>query len=546
MALIRLSLRDFVIVESLELELEPGFSVLSGETGAGKSILIDALQLVLGQRAESDVVRQGNKRCEISAEFDHPRSLDIWLDEQGFPTEATLILKRQIDAEGRSRGWINGSVATMTQLKAVADHLIDIHGQHAWHSLTRPQAQLDLLDGYAQIELSALRAAWDAWRQAQSNLQNAKQASQKGQERREQLLWQIAEVEQLKPMPDEWGSLNEEHTRLAHRQDLLETAQSVTQDLDEEPVDVNRVLASAANRLTHMAAFEPQFTQWSQTLLQASDLVSDVLHEVKAYARHGDLGPDRFQQLDDRVSLWMQLSKRFRTTPDQLAAVYSDWQSELAALDASADMEALEAKARAAQKAWKSIADEVSHARLKASRSLAREVTSIMQTLGMQGGNLSIDVRPAEPNHHGQDLVEFLVAGHAGVTPKPVAKVASGGELSRIALAVAVCTSRLGAAGTLIFDEVDAGIGGKVAHTVGQLMRQLGEDRQVLAITHLAPVAATAHHHFKVEKRTIEGATSSQISTLSNSDRVIEIARMLGGDADSPTVMAHAREMLAA
>ena len=546
MALIRLSLRDFVIVETLELELGAGFSVLSGETGAGKSILIDALQLVLGQRAEADMVRQGAKRCEISAEFDLPPSLASWLDEQGFSNETTLILKRQMDTEGRSRGWINGGVATMTQLKAVADHLIDIHGQHAWHSLTRPQAQLDLLDGYALIETAPLCAAWEAWRQAQAALSQAANAIQKGQERREQLLWQIAELDRLKPMPQEWESLNEEHTRLAHRQDLLETAQTVVQDLDEEPADVTRQLVSAANRLAHMAAFEPQFTPWSNTLQQAADLVADVLHEVKGYARHGDLDPDRFQQLDDRVSLWMLLSKRFRTAPEQLAALHADWQSELAAIDASSDLEALEAKAEAAKKAWQAIANKVSQARQKAADALAQEVTSIMQTLGMQGGSLHIDVRSNEPNPNGQDHVEFMVAGHAGVAPKPVAKVASGGELSRIALAVAVCTSRLGAAGTLIFDEVDAGIGGKVAHTVGQLMRQLGADRQVLAITHLAPVAATAHHHFKVEKRTLDGVTTSRITALSDQDRVVEIARMLGGDSDSPTVMAHAKEMLAA
>ena len=546
MALIRLSLKDFVIVESLDLEVGSGFSVLSGETGAGKSILIDAIQLVLGQRAEADMVRQGAKRCEICAEFDQPPTLATWLEEQGFSSEDTLLLKRQIDAEGRSRGWINGGSATMAQLKSVADHLIDIHGQHAWHSLTRAQAQLDLLDGYAKLDLKPMHAAWDAWRKAQAALQSATHLAQQGQERREQLVWQIAELDRLKPMPQEWESLNEEHTRLAHGQDLLDAANAVVRDLDEEPSDVNRALAAAAQRLAQMSAFEPQFSPWSQTLQQAADLVSDVLHEVKIYARHGELDPDRFQQLDDRVSLWMQLAKRFRARPEELAEIHIAWKSELDSLDANLDVAALEMKAESAKKAWQRIADEVTTARQKSSQALASEVTAIMQTLGMQGGLLHIDVQRADPNISGQDYIEFQVAGHAGVAPKPVAKVASGGELSRIALAVAVCTSRLGVAQTLIFDEVDAGIGGKVAHTVGQLMRQLGEDRQVLAITHLAPVAASAHHHFKVEKRTMDGATSSQITGLSDTDRVVEIARMLGGDPDSPTVMAHAKEMLAA
>lgn len=544
MALNRLSLRDFVIVDRLDLDFESGFSVLSGETGAGKSILIDAIQLVLGQRADAGVVRQGAKRCEISAEFDSPETLSTWLDEQGFSPEQGLLLKRQIDADGRSRGWINGSVATMGQLKTVAEYLIDIHGQHAWHSLTRAAAQLELLDGYARIDLNDLGVAWRTWRQAQQSLDAAKQQAAINRDKRDQLLWQISELDKLKPLANEWASLNEDHARLAHAQDLLEAAQTVVQDLAQEPHDVGRTLYASAQRLNQLASFEPQFLAWSQSLQEAANLINDAAHGLKNYARHGDLEPEQFQSLDERLALWLSLARRFKCEPDALADVYIRWQSDLSELDANADLNALEKRVQQAEQVWRDHAAKITQTRLQAARQLAQEVTAIMQNLGMQGGELLIEVTPGEPHANGLDQIEFLVAGHRGVKAKPVAKVASGGELSRIALAVAVCTSRLGAAATLIFDEVDAGIGGRVAQTVGDLMRQLGADRQVLAITHLAPVAAAAHHHFKVQKLGTPTETLSRIESLDDLTRIEEIARMLGGDSSSPTVMAHAKEML--
>lgn len=545
MSLRRLSLRDFVIVDALDLDFQSGFTALTGETGAGKSILIDAIQLVLGQRADADVVRQGAARCEISAEFDTPTSLQPWLVEQGFESDdGALLLRRQIDAQGRSRGWINGSAATMSQLKSTTEHLVDIHGQHAWHTLTRAQAQLDLLDAYAQLDLQPLQSAWAGWRQAQRLLDQAHSEQAQMADKRERLLWQIAELDKLNPGAQEWDELNEEHTRLSHAQTLIDTAQWVVARLDEEPSDVSKALNQAASKLSDQARYEPRFAEWAQTLQSAHALVSDALHDIYGYARHTDLEPERLALLDDRMAMWLSLAKRFQTPAPELARLHQGWRDALDQLDAQADIAALQARAQALQTEWSKQAQRVSAARLKASKKLASEVTEIMQRLGMDGGHLTIDVQQGAPQASGQDEVAFLVAGHAGASPKPVAKVASGGELSRIALAIAVCTSRLGQAGTLVFDEVDAGIGGRVANTVGDLMRQLGADRQVLAVTHLAQVAATAHHHFKVSKQQQKGATLSSIVDLQAQARVDEIARMLGGTADSDTVLAHAREIL--
>jgi DNA repair protein RecN (Recombination protein N) len=548
MPLRRLSLRDFVIVDALDLDFQSGFTALTGETGAGKSILIDAIQLVLGQRADADVLRQGAARCEISAEFDTPASLQAWLQEQGFEgdDDGSLLLRRHIDAQGRSRGWINGSAATMAQLKSTAEHLIDIHGQHAWHTLTRAQAQLDLLDAYAQTDLQPMQAAWAAWREVQRLLTQALSDQAQITERRDRLQWQIAELDKLNPGPNEWDELNEEHTRLSHVHTLIETAQWVVAHLDEEPLDINKALTQAARKLTDQARYEPRFGAWAQTLQDAQALLSDALHDLHSYARHTDLEPERLAVLDDRMALWLSLSKRFHTPAAELAALHQQWREALSQLEAQADIGALQSRASALQAAWAKAAQKVSAVRLKASQKLATEVTQIMQRLGLDGGHLAIEVQGAEPQASGQDEVAFLVAGHAGVSPKPVAKVASGGELSRIALAIAVCTSRLGSASTLVFDEVDAGIGGRVANTVGELMRQLGSDRQVLAVTHLAQVAATAHHHLKVSKHQSRGETLSTIEPLQDHTRVAEIARMLGGTEDSDTVLAHAREILQA
>ena len=546
MSLQRISLRDFVIVRQLELEFGAGFTVLSGETGAGKSILIDALQLVLGARADASVVREGAARSELCAEFSTPAHLHPWLQDNGFDAADDLLLKRSIDAQGKSRAWINGSPATATQLREIGDQLLDIHGQHAWQSLTRPSAVRELLDAYAQIPTQALQTLWNDWRQSLQTLEHARSAQDQLQQERERLSWQISEVDKLAPGVDEWEELNAQHTRLSHAQTLLDAAQTALSHLQEEDA-AHSHLAQAVKALQEQANIEAEFQQLSDQLGSALAQAEDAAHSLQAWLRRADLDPQGLADIDARMGLWVGLSRRYKRTPQELPALYHGWQQELVKLDAAVDLAALEAAEQKAKNAFMAEARKRSQARQKAAPKLAASITQAMQSLGMQGGQFQVQLQALdEPASHGLEEVQFLVAGHAGSTPRPVGKVASGGELSRIALAIAVTTSQLGTAQTLIFDEVDAGVGGAVAETVGRLMKQLGKDRQVLAVTHLPQVAACADHHWVVSKHADKEGVASQVMPATGEQRVAEIARMLGGERLSDTTHAHAREMLQA
>ena len=548
MSLRHIVLRDFVIVRELDLDLLGGFSALTGETGAGKSILIDALQLVLGARAESSVVREGAVRAEICAEFDTTPDILKWLDEEGFTGIAAddpLLLKRTIDTQGKSRAWINGSPATATQLRALGDMVLDIHGQHAWQSLTRPEAVRGLLDAYAGVSLLGLTQAWAQWRQATQALQTARTAQATLQEERERLLWQIAEVDKLNPAEGEWDEINGHHTRLSNAQALMDAAQTAIDALEDDDRGALRLLSKAQDALQNQTDVEPEFATLVEVLASSLAQAGDVAHSLNAYLGHTELDPHRLQTLDDRMSLWMSLARRFKRTPQELPALYQEWKERVLQLDAATDLEALEATEAKSMAGFQTEARKVSQARTKAAPKLATAITQAMQGLGMQGGRFEVQLDAvAQPTASGLESITFLVAGHPGSTPRPVGKVASGGELSRIALAIAVTTSALGTAQTLIFDEVDAGVGGAVAETVGRLMKQLGQDRQVLAVTHLPQVAACADHHLVVSKHSDAQGTSSQVTALAADARVNEIARMLGGEKVSDTTRAHAHEMI--
>jgi DNA repair protein RecN (Recombination protein N) len=545
MSLKRIALRDFVIVRELEIEPGDGFSVLTGETGAGKSILVDALQLALGARAEATVVREGAARAEITAEFDLPASLVAWLQEAGFETGDALLLRRTIDTQGKSRAWINGSAATATQLREVGDHLVDIHGQHAWQSLTRPASVRSLLDGYAGLGTDRLQQLWAGWRAAGKTLADARAAQDSLQRERERLSWQIGEVDKLAPGADEWEDLNASHTRLSHAQALLDAAQRAQQLLDGDEGGACGHLSQALEALRTQEHLEPQFRDIGEVLASSLAQMEDAAHSLHAYLRKTDLDPERLAELDERMSLWVSLARRYKRTPAELPALLASWKDELAKLDAAADLAGLEAAEKRELEAVLAEARALSKARAKAAPQLAKAVTQAMQGLGMQGGRFEVALEKLEtPSAFGLEEVSFLVAGHAGSTPRPVGKVASGGELSRIALAIAVTTSRLGEAQTLIFDEVDSGVGGAVAETVGRLMKQLGRDRQVLAVTHLPQVAACADHHLVVAKQAQAKGVTSSVTPVEGEKRVAEIARMLGGERLSGTTLAHAKEML--
>ncbi|MBL8343201.1 MAG: DNA repair protein RecN [Rubrivivax sp.] len=580
----RLNLRDVVIVAELEVELHPGFSVLTGETGAGKSILVDALQLALGGRAEAAIVREGAARAEVSAEFDRPEALRPWLEEAGFAAgdDALLLLRRTVDAQGKSRAWINGSPATVAQLREAAEWLVDIHGQHAWQSLTRPAAVRALLDEQAGIDTAPLAAAWKAWRDAQARLEAARAQRDALARDRERLAWQVGELDKLGPGADEWEALNAEHQRLAHGQALLDGARAALAAVSDDEPSAAGLCRRAADALDEVTRFDATLAPVVEVMRGAQAQLQDAAHTLAAYLGRAEPDPQRLAELDARLAAWVGQARRYRRAPAELPALLAQWKEELAGLDAAADIEALERAAGESEQAWRTEAGRVSRQRQRAAPPMAEAVTAQMQQLGMAGGRFEVVLVPQEePQSFGLETVELRVAGHTGSTPRPLAKVASGGELSRLALAIAVTTAQgLQAAGqsnpaakpksnavagagagvegavarpgpgvpTLIFDEIDAGVGGTVADSVGRLMKQLGASAQVLAVTHLAQVAACADHHLVVSKAEVQTAagrqTLSALQPVDGEARVAEIARMLGGERLSGT--AHAQAMLGA
>ncbi|MFT3856252.1 MAG: DNA repair protein RecN [Aquabacterium sp.] len=551
----RLALRDFVIVTELEVDLAGGFTALTGETGAGKSILIDALQLALGSRGDAGVVREGAARADITAEFEPSPQLAArlapWLEEAGFEAidpGAPLLLRRVVDSQGKSRAWINGGAATVTQLRELGEHLVDIHGQHAWQSLTRADAVRALVDAQSGVDTAALQQAWTARRDAHRKLEEARLKQADLDRERERLQWQIGELDKLHPQADEWDTLNTEHQRLSHGQAILDAARLALDAISEADTSADSLTSRAIDALEDVASVEPHLANALEVLRDAQAQLQDAAHSLNSALHHTELDPDRLAELDGRMSAWMSLSRRYRRPAAELPELLQGWKDELKALDAAADLDGLEHAAQQAHHAWLDMARTVSKQRAKAAPALAEAVTTAMQELGMGGGRFEVALLPQEePQAYGLENIEFLVAGHAGSTPRPIGKVASGGELSRLALAIAVTTSQRAdetvQVGTLIFDEIDSGVGGAVADTVGRLMQRLGHDRQVLAVTHLAQVAACAHQHLVVAKAVQGGQTVSDIREVRDAERVQEVARMLGG-AITDTSRAHAQAML--
>lgn len=541
-----LHIRDFVIVEQAEIHFGSGFTVFSGETGAGKSILIDALALALGGRADAGVLREGATRADITALFDIPASLRPWLTEHDLDGADELALRRVVDAQGRSRGYINGVPATLTQLRELGDNLVDIHGQHAHQSLMRPEAQRDLLDahgGHAALRQTVAQT-WKAWRTVARQLELAEKDAAGLTAERERLQWQAEELDRLALQADEWDALQSEQSRLAHAQALLDGAGQILDALDGEEDSALHRLNTAQHRLQQMLRHDAGLHGVADEIESARIAMSEAISDLNNYVSRVELDPQRLDEVDKRMSAVFEMARRFKTEPEALPALSESVHAQLADLQAAADIDALRTRATAAESQYQAAAQQLSAARSKIAKSLGKEVTQAMQTLAMQGGRFEPVVTQGPASAQGNDHVEFLVAGHAGTTPRPLGKVASGGELSRISLALSVIASRAARVPTLIFDEVDSGVGGAVAEVVGQLLKELGERHQVLCVTHLPQVAACGNAQYRVSKKETAGKTQSHIAELKADERVEEIARMLGGIKITATTREHAREML--
>ena len=545
--LLSLSIRDFVLVDRLDLEFTPGFSVLTGETGAGKSILLDALQLVLGERAENGVVRAGAERAEVAASFAVPPALAAWLKDRDLEgDDEACLLRRTLDAGGRSRAFLNGRPVTLVQLKEAGDFLVDIHGQHAHYSLLRPGVQRAILDQYAgTVELAGQVAeAYRAWHALEKARREAEAHAAEAAEERERLQWRVDELTALAFDADEWAALQAGHTRLAHAAELLQGAQQVVGWLDDDTGGVLGQLRAAHGRLADLAGIDSQLRAAVEILDSALIQVDEAARELNHYAERVDLDPDALAQAEARLAQVSDAARKFRVRPESLPELLAEARARLAELERLSDPDGLRREAEVARLAYRKLAEALSGKRARAAGKLAKAVSEAMQRLSMQGGRFSADLQACEPEAGGLETVEFQVAPHAGQGLKPLAKTASGGELSRIGLALQTILSESAGAPVLIFDEVDAGIGGGVAEIVGRMLADLGKRHQVLCVTHLPQVAATAAGHYRVSKENVDGQARSRVVPLAREARVEEIARMLGGVKITETTRRHAEEML--
>jgi len=546
-----LSIRDFVIVAALDIEFDAGFSVFSGETGAGKSILVDALALTLGARADPGVVRTGQQRADITAEFTTSAPSELWLAEQTLDARATegcVLLRRVVDANGRSRAFINGTPATLVQLREIGEMLVDIHGQHAHQLLMRADAQRDLFDTHSGLGAASagVALAWRAWRDASAATQASQSRERELQLERERLAWQLSELDKLAPQVGEWEEINTEHRRLSHAASLIDGVQASLDVLTETDGAVIEQVSAVITRLRALADLDPGLADALAALEPAEIQLQEAAYSLSHYAQKLDLDPARLAAVEARLDALHSAARKFRLQAESLPAEFEARRRQLAALDAATDFAALKAAEQSAQAEYLQRAQQLSKARRGAARALGDAVTAGMQELAMVGGSFEVALVPLEAGGmYGLEQIEFRVAGHSGVPLRALSKTASGGELARISLALSVIASTASPTPTLIFDEVDSGIGGGVAEVVGRLLQQLGSQRQVLCVTHLPQVAARGDQHYRVAKSVQDdGQTVSSVISLDKPNRVEEVARMLGGLAITATTRKHAKEML--
>jgi DNA repair protein RecN (Recombination protein N) len=545
-----LAIRDFVIVERVELETGAGFTVLTGETGAGKSILVDAIELLVGGRADASQVREGAERAELSAEFEfsNNESLNRFISAAGFEGDpGNVILRRTIDRSGRSRCFVNGHSATLAQLRETGEYLVDIHGQHEHQSLLRPAAQRGLLDAHAGAGDLALACAdaWRGWKRLTALAVEAEQQFARRETERAELQEKLADLKKLGLKDDEWEGLATQHQRLAHGSSLLAGAQSSLEALSEADGACLPQLSAVASRLRALSEHDVHLKAIVEMLESAEVQAIEAARELRDYASRVELDPEALREVEQRIEALHAAGRRYRVQPAALPALEKDLLLRFNELELAASPQALQREMAAAKGRYDAAARKLSAKRKSAARALGREVSQAMQNLAMSGGRFSVALKALhEAGISGAEEVEFEVATHPSLPLRPLAKVASGGELSRVSLAIQLVAAKESPIGTLVFDEVDSGIGGAVAVTVGRSLKKLGRERQVLCVTHLPQVAAQADEQWSVSKSATRGKVSSAVARLDRAGRIEELARMLGGTEITATTRKHAAELL--
>jgi len=537
-----LEVSNFVIIEKTSLELGKGFTVLTGETGAGKSILVDAIELLVGGRGDAAVVREGAERAELSAEFDFDgKDFSSWLDTAGLAGDpGTALLRRTIDRSGRSRCFINGHAATLAQLKAAGEYLVDIHGQHEHQSLLRPAAQRALLDCHAGCEPLAgeTAEAFSSWKRLQSLADEAIKNHSAREAERSDLQSLVSDLKGLAPREGEWPQVSAEHTRLQHGASLLGGAQSALEALTESEGAALSQLSAVASRLRALSTHDSHLVPLVELLESAHAQAGEAVRALRQYASRVELDPEALREVEARIEALHAAARKHRVKPEALHELLSQLEKRLGELELAVNPEALQREVLASQKRFESVAKKLSAKRRAGAEALGKAVSAGMQQLAMAGGRFSVSLKECEPAGGGAEEVEFEVTSHPSLPLRPLARVASGGELSRVSLAIQLVAARASPVGALVFDEIDAGIGGAVAETIGRALRKLGRERQVLCVTHLPQVAANANDQWSVARSGVK----VKVGKLDRGSRIEELARMLGGSES--TARKHAAELL--
>jgi len=551
--LTHIHVRNLAIVDEIDVELTTGMTALTGETGAGKSILVDALGLVLGDRADNSVVRHGCERAEISVGFDirDNAGATVWLAQRDLDLEGECQLRRIISREGRSRGYINGQTAPMQSLRELGELLVDIHGQHEHQSLLRSAVQRELLDAFGghQKLLAKTGSIYNDWKAARQELAAVISDAAERDARLDLLRYQLQELEALELDSDTIRNIDAEHARQANAGHLLEASQQALNRLDTDEGNAAYTLISQTlEQLHELSALDNRLEETTRLLDEAAVLVQEGIDMLRNYSDSLEIDPERLQWLEQRTGLLHDLARKHRCTPGDLPETEANIRRELELIEnADQHRDALQLKLAGLEQSWLATAKLLSGKRRKAASTFSKEITASMQTLGMQGGIFEVNIKTRkDPSHgsHGLDDIEFMVSANTGQPVQPLSKVASGGELSRISLSIQVISAGSATTPTLIFDEVDSGIGGGIAEIVGQQLRALGAGQQVLCVTHLPQVAALANQQMQVTKLSGEESTRTRIRTLNEAERVDELARMLGGVKITKQSREHAREMM--
>lgn len=548
-----IAIKDFVIVESLELDVDPGLTVLTGETGAGKSVLLDALNFVLGDRADTGTIRSGCERADVTVRFATARnsSAKNWLKERELEADGECVLRRTLSADGRSRAYINGQNVPVQSLRELGEALVDIHGQNEHQSLLKnvvQRATLDEFSDHAEL-VAGVSKTFAQWRQLQSEFNALRAALSERDARLELLRFQTQELQTLDMAEGEMAELDAEHARLAHADKLLQGCEAALQSLyDNDEQAACSITDAIAAQLEPLAQVDAALSPVVELINNASIQLQEAARSLRSYRDTLDLDPERLQQVEERIAAIQTLARKHRINTSELPALYARLREEQDTLEsADARISELQTALEKAAQEYRGSATALSASRKKAAKKLARDVTAQMQDLGMRGGVFDIALNALDEGQFsstGMDRVEFRVSANPGQPPRALNKVASGGELSRISLAIEVATAKINGIPTLVFDEVDAGVGGGVAEIVGRRLNELAQHRQILCVTHLPQVAAQGQHHWTVQKNASDGVTRTAINVLNKKDRVDEVARMLGGMTITAQTRAHAKEML--